>query len=81
MSLSPLTKEGLRAFPPEIRELIFAAGFAGTWIYEARTPLLLKALRADTELYSEGLNVFIKTNVYRLCEANGISTSFPSVLR
>lgn len=72
MRLTPRSDEGLRAFPPEIRELIFAAGFAGVWALAGRTPSLLQAIRADSELYKEGLNVFIKTNVYRLCEANGM---------
>jgi hypothetical protein len=77
MRTTPLVDEGLRAFPPEIRELIFAAGFAGIWQHAGRTPSFLKALRADSELYGEGLNVFIKTNVYRLCGANG-RHPFPS---
>lgn len=71
MRSTPLTDEGLRAFPPEIRELIFIAGFAGHWQRGGYIPGFLKALRADPELYGEGLNVFIKTNVYRLCDANG----------
>lgn len=69
-SLTPLTDKGLLALPPEVREMIFVAAFAGVWKRENRTPCFLKALRAHPTLYAEALAVFSKTNEYKLCGAN-----------
>jgi hypothetical protein len=63
---------GLRAFPPEIREMIFS--FSNALIWTGKTPALLIALRQDPELYAEALDYFYKRNVFRLHSGNDWKT-------
>lgn len=71
---TPLSDQGFRAFPPEIRDEIYHFSLEDTWGYifnkENKIPSLLKALRADQELYEEALAVFYKTNTFVLRQAN-----------
>lgn len=67
-SLTSLRELGLRAFPPEIREVIFNFSNALTWT--GKTPALLMALRGDWQLYAEALDYFYKKNVFRLHAGN-----------
>lgn len=71
MPANPLSDKGFRAFPPEVRKMIFEAHLAGVW--NGTTPALIKALRRS-ELYLEALDVLAKTNTFKLHEGNGWST-------
>jgi hypothetical protein len=70
MSSTPLSDKGLYAFAPEVREMIFKAVLAGTWYGE--THELIHALR-ESKLYLEAIDVFARTNIYRLHQGNGWS--------
>jgi hypothetical protein len=59
--------KGLRAFPAEVRNMVYRA--AGS--FEGKAPNLIKALRADRELYDEAMKVFLESNTYILCSENG----------
>lgn len=61
-----ITEFGLRAFPPEILELIFTPLLTFT----GKTPPLLVALRADPQLYQEALSTFRKLNTFKLHRGN-----------
>jgi hypothetical protein len=65
---APLTDAGLRAFPPEIREMIYTSGDLLAWVGKA--PTLLIALRGDQGLYSEALEQFTKRNTFTLHRKN-----------
>jgi hypothetical protein len=60
----PLSAAGLRAFPPEIREMIFY--FSNALVWTGKTPALIVALRADQVLYGEVLELFCKWNTFKL---------------
>ena len=70
MPSTSLSDKGFRAFAPEIREMIFEGALAGTW--NGKTPALIQALRGS-KLYLEAIDVFTKTNTFRLHEGNGWS--------
>jgi hypothetical protein len=67
-SSTPLSSAGLRAFPPEIREMIFHLSNVLSW--SGKTPALLVALRGDQELYHEVLELFYRSNTFTLHRAN-----------
>lgn len=75
--LTPLSSSGLRAFPPEIREVIF--NFSQVLSWTGKTPALLVALRGDRELYYEALELFYKSNTFTLHRANEWKTGDMSV--
>jgi hypothetical protein len=68
MYAAPLCRKGFRAFPPEIRQMIFREAFP----WNGKTPALLKALRGDKVLYNEALHLF-QLNSYNLSYKNGWS--------
>jgi hypothetical protein len=68
MYAAPLCRKGNRAFPPEIRQMIFREAFP----WNRKTPALLKALRGDKVLYNEALHLF-QLNSYNLSYKNGWS--------
>jgi hypothetical protein len=67
-SQSLLANAGLRAFPPEIREMIYTSGDLLVWTGKA--PALLVALRGDQGLYGEALEHFSKRNAFMLHRKN-----------
>jgi hypothetical protein len=67
-TITSLCDLGLRAFPPEIREMIFT--FSNVLIWTGKTPALLMALRGDRELYDEALDYFYKKNIFKLHPRN-----------
>jgi hypothetical protein len=67
MSSTPLSDKGLYAFAPEVRDMIFNDVLSGTWYGE--THELIHALRGS-KLYLEAIDIFAKTNTYRLHEGN-----------
>lgn len=69
----PLADAGLRAFPPEIREMIFH--FSNCLIWTGKTPAILVALRGDPDLYHEALELFYRRNVFRLRNRNAWQTA------
>lgn len=73
---TPLWDKRLRAFPPEIRNMIFEKMLRNTW--KGRTPSLIKALRSssrDQDMYFDAVYVFYKANCYMLNHNNGWSFS------
>ena len=66
MSDDQLTRQGLRAFPPEIRNRIYDAACD----FEGKMPDLIKALRQDQNLYKEVMHVFLASNAYTLHKKN-----------
>lgn len=71
-SSTPLWDRRLRAFPPEIRNMIFKETLRNTW--DGRTPDFIKALRSsrqDQDMYYDAMREFYKTNCYTLCQRNG----------
>lgn len=67
MASAHLSILGLRAFPPEILELIFTPLLEG---WAGKTPPLLIALRADQQLYQEALALFLRLNTFKLHKRN-----------
>lgn len=51
--------------------MIFTEVLDGVW--DGKTPPLIKALRADQEIYKEAMEIFYETNAYELKESNGWS--------
>lgn len=66
-SLTPLCDKGFRAFPPEVREMIFSNHLRNTWC--GKTPALIQALRGS-ELYLEAVDSLAKTNIFPLHKEN-----------
>lgn len=64
-SLSPL---GLKAFPREIRDMIY--DFSNVLSWNGETPALIVALRGDQELYREVLELFYRSNTFTLHRGN-----------
>jgi hypothetical protein len=76
-SLTPLSSAGLRAFPAEIRDMIF--NFSNVLSWTGKTPALILALRGDQELYREVLELFYRNNTFALHRANEWKTGDMSV--
>src|SRR5579862_8779822 len=76
-SPKPLSRLGFRAFPPEIRNMIFELSNVLSW--SGKTPALLVALRGDQELYHEVLELFYKSNTFTLHRANNWKTEDMSI--
>ncbi|KAF4635129.1 hypothetical protein G7Y89_g2960 [Cudoniella acicularis] len=68
MTNQPLCGKGFRAFPPEIRLMVFRACLENT--FHGKIPELIKALRGDPNLYAEAMTVFYKTNTFSLRKQN-----------
>jgi len=62
-----LCKKGFRAFPSEVRILIFKNAPLN-WV--RGSPALLVALRGDNELYHEALEIYYKTSTFILSSRN-----------
>jgi hypothetical protein len=74
---APLCRKGFRAFPPEIRQMIFRE----TLPWNGKTPALLKALRGDKVLYQEALHLFFQLNSYNLSCENGWSFGYGTAMK
>lgn len=72
MTSLPLSSAGLRAFPREIRDMIYDFSSALSWT--GKTPALIVALRGDQDLYHEVLELFYANNTFTLHQRNGWKT-------
>jgi hypothetical protein len=70
--MTSLSALGLRAFPPEIRDMIYDFSNVLTW--NGKTPALIVALRVDKVLYREVLERFYKSNTFTLHKGNDWKT-------
>jgi hypothetical protein len=75
--LTPLSSAGLRAFPPEIRDMIY--DFSNVLSWDGKTPALIVALRGDQGLYREVLELFYRSNTFTLHRANEWKTGDMSI--
>jgi hypothetical protein len=75
--LTPLSSAGLRAFPVEIRDMIY--DFSNVLFWTGKTPALIVALRGDQELYREVLELFYRNNTFTLHGANEWKTGDMSI--
>jgi hypothetical protein len=59
----------LRLLPPELRDMIFRLSFLRT---DGKTPPLLIALRADTEIYCQAVRVYYAVNEFEIYWGRGL---------
>jgi len=76
-SQTPLSSAGLRAFPAEIRDMIY--DFSNVLSWTGKTPALIVALRGDQGLYREVLELFYRNNTFILHRANEWKTGDMSI--
>jgi hypothetical protein len=76
-SMTPLSSAGFRAFPAEIRDMIY--DFSNVLSWTGKTPALIVALRGDQGLYREFLELFYRKNTFTLHRANEWKTGDMSI--